>query len=286
MAEDNLWPKEPIYWIEESVLFVSIPFTWNLPNVKFRIKQKSLIPIKKVIVGGPGVYLMPNFFSDLKFVEVGYEYPGILQRVNNMATRTTTGCIRKCKFCAIGQGRIEPGGFVELNDWPDLPIVCDNNLLASSVEHFDSVIDRLMKHRGVDFNQGIDVRLITDYHAKRLSKLKSPKIRLACDSGSETQIWLNALDILLRNGVRRYWTSSYALVGFDSGPDEAWARCEFINKHSVCYPLWFHDLDCLEYNSISDKQRKLGWTTKERVRLMKRFYKAKYGGYDDSTIFG
>ena len=68
-----------------------------------------------------------------------------------------------------------------MEDWPDLPVLCDNNLLAAPLSHFDKVIDRLIRHGWCDFNQGVDARLLTDYHARRIAEIKQPQVRLAFD---------------------------------------------------------------------------------------------------------
>jgi hypothetical protein len=279
----NLWPKKPFMWFyaqPRKELAISVPFTWNLPELKAFLTQKSMA-WESAVVGGPAIDLMPGYLEGLPNVELrpNFNWKSVLQRINPMATRTTTGCIRRCNFCGIGTGRIESGGFIELDDWPDLPILCDNNLLASSLAHFDKVMDRLEKHAGVDFNQGLDARLLNEHHAQRLARLKTPAIRLACDSTRSLLQWQMAFNCLIENGVKKGWVSTYALIGFDTGPDEAWDRCAVIQQHTNCLPMWFHELDALEWNQITPKQREMGWTHTDRTRIMRRYYQAKYGGY-------
>lgn len=272
------WPKAPTWWRGNGTIFVSIPFTWNLPEIRSQLKQLTVIPNDRVVVGGPAVKLTPEYFSKLPFIVKGDDYPGVLQKVNPWATRTSEGCPRKCRFCGVGQGLIE-GKFRELDHWPDLPIICDNNLLASSQGHFDKVIDKLLKWPSPDFNQGLDLRLLNKYHAERFSQLKRPRIQLACDACDGKEKWLAAIELLLSAGVRKTWISTYALIGFDSDPTEAWDRCEFINKFGTCNPMWFHPLDAVRKNQITQEQEKLGWSDSERIKIMRRFYKAKFGGY-------
>ena len=266
------FPGGPTYWEVNGILHISIPFTWNLPEVKTRLKRGFMMH-SKVIVGGPAICIMPTYFNDIDFIEVGTTMPGVLQRVNPMATRTTTGCIRRCKFCAIGSGMIEPGGLVELQDWPNLPIICDNNLLACTPKHFDKVIDRLVTLKNVDFNQGLDSRLLTEYHARRLKEIKKPIIRLALDSMAYVNKWLTALDLLLFAKIPKSSIRSYAIIALDSGPEEAWKRCEFIESKGVlALPMWFHELDCLQSPIITTKQKELGWNWLEYRGIMAWYY--------------
>ena len=269
------WPKKPTFWINWRILHVSIPFTWNLPFVRSYIMQRSM-EWDTAMVGGPATQLIPDYFNDLSFVAVGDDYPGVLQIVNPMATRTTVGCVRKCDFCGVGQNKIENGGFKCLDDWPDLPVICDNNLLAAPIGHFDRVIDRLKKHDGVDFNQGLDARFLTNYHANKIASLPGlakSGVRLALDSHKHKMSWLDAFNMLRSAGVAKNKISSYAIVGFDSDPIEAWERCEWVESHGIkVFPMWFHGLDQMDKNIVTEKQEKLGWNDYERRKIMQWFY--------------
>lgn len=116
---------------------------------------------------------MPDYFNGLSHVEIQNRSNIAINKINPLATKTTTGCVRKCKFCLVPKTE---GKFQELDDWEDKPILIDNNLLASSRKHFDRVIDRLIKWGWADFNQGLDARLLTDYHAKRIAEIKKRTI--------------------------------------------------------------------------------------------------------------
>ena len=199
--------------------------------------------------------------------------PNILQRIHPLATRSTTGCPCKCDFCGIGRGLIEPGGLRCLTDWPDLPIQADNNLFAAPDAHFDKVIDRLVKWGWADFNQGVDARFLNAHHASRLVEIKKPLVRLALDSPDSKSIWDNAFNLLREYKLPKSAIRSYALIGFDSGPAEAWERCRWIEAHGIkALPMWYHALDALEYNSVTEDQQKLGWDDEKRKDIMMYYY--------------
>jgi hypothetical protein len=266
------WPKKPTQWIENRTLFISIPFTWNLPEVKREIMQRSF-EWDTVTVGGPALNLMPQYFKDLNFVTAKEYYPGAMQRVNPQATKTTTGCNRTCEHCSVPKAE---GELKELSDWPDRPIICDNNLLAASREHVDRVIDRLIKHGWADFNQGLDTRLLTKHHANRLAEIKKPRIRLALDSWEYVNEFERAYRKIRAAGIVKRAISCYALIGYDAGPEEAWERCKYIESYGIrSLPQWFHRLDALEKNTVTPDQEKLGWTDYERRKIMQWFYQHK-----------
>jgi len=266
------WPKGPTQWIEDRTLFVSVPFTWNLPAIKDELSAGSLL-WDAAKVGGPAVALLPRFLDGLPNVTVGGELPGILQRVNPLATRTTVGCTRRCQFCGIGRQQIEPGPFRELADWPDLPVICDNNLLASSRNHFEAVVIRLARWGWADFNQGLDCRLMTPEFARLLHEIQKPMIRLALDADGEKEPWEHAFGLLRHFRIAKSAIRSYCLIGFEDTPADAWRRCEWVENHGVkALPMWFHRLDQLEPNIVTPDQEAAGWTDTERKRLMQWFY--------------
>lgn len=266
------WPRGPYRWSEGKILCISVPFTWNLPELRAQLEQGSLL-WDGARVGGPAVELLPEFLKGIPGVEMGGGTPGVLQRIHPLATRSTEGCTRTCGFCGIGRGIIEHGGFRCLSDWPDLPIQCDNNLLAAPLEHFDIVIDRLIRHGWGDFNQGLDTRYLTRYHADRIARIPKPLVRLALDAPGMKEEWEHAFDLLRSAGIRKKAIRSYALIGYNTGPAEAWERCRWIERHGVAVlPMWYHPLDALQYNSVTEEQQKLGWTDEKRKDLMMFYY--------------
>lgn len=278
------WPKQPTRWVEDDYLHVSVPFTWNLPEVLDSLRQTNFF-WKAAIVGGPAVDLMPDFFKELPWVTTGRVHTGVLQRVNPLATRTSIGCIRNCAFCGVGAGAVESGGLVELDAWLPGPIICDNNLLACSNAHFSKVIDTLRYFPWCDFNQGLDARLLTTWHARLLAELRQAMCRLALDSDNERDYWHLAFTMLRKAGIPKGRIRTYVLVAFDDGPQAGKHRCEFVESHGVkALPQWFHALDALEANKVTERQESLGWTETKRKQLMGWYYRhsEKYGEWKDS----
>ena len=97
----------------------------------------------------------------------------------------TRGCPNKCEWCIVPkkEGNIQP--YSDIEDFLDgrkSAILMDNNVLAS--EHGVMQIEKIIKLGiRIDFNQGLDARLIDRPMAKLLSSVKwlSP-LRMSCDS--------------------------------------------------------------------------------------------------------
>lgn len=257
------WSKGIIEWMDNNVVYISVPFTWKLEEARQRATFWSTF--YEVTVGGPAVDLMPYFFSGVDTV-VG-ESVNALPRHNPDATFTSRGCIRKCKFCAVP--KIE-GDLVELDNWEPKPIICDNNLLACSKVHFDKVIDSLKNVPGVDFNQGLDARLLTNYHAIRIAELHIGAVRLAWDNTKSESKVMGAISKLNKVGISNSAIRVYVLIGFDDTPEDALYRLQTLKDIGIrpC-PQRFNPLDTLRRDSYVSPN----WTDRELRKYMRYWSK-------------
>lgn len=265
------WAKEIIHWRDEDTVNVSVVFTWHLP-LAYKFCKWNTDAGLKVIAGGPAVDLLwewddPETKRHFNLNDVadcgGQMFPLPLSRHNGDATFTTRGCIRQCSFCAVP--KIE-GAFRELTDWIPAPIVCDNNLLASSPKHFDDVIDKLKVFKGVDFNQGLDIRLLNAHHIERLQELKSPKIRFAWDDVNDEKHVTDAINRMSDAGFPRGKIGVYVLIGNSDTPEDALYRLVTLRDvlKVTPFPMRFQPLYTLTYNEYIAP----GWTKEELEKMM------------------
>ena len=139
----------------------------------------------------------------------------------------TKGCGMKCGFCAVQ--KLEPKfipyydikGKVRLIDEQfgikkDL-LLMDNNVLIS--KNFNQIIDDILElgfergatcvnprtgkvvQRHVDFNQGLDAKLITPEKAKRLGEIALSPARIAFDHIEDEKDYVRAIELCTKYGV-------------------------------------------------------------------------------------
>ena len=128
----------------------------------------------------------------------------------------TRGCIRKCPWCVVPkkEGRIKP-----YNTWRDIKrpdskdiVFMDNNVLACD-HGISQMVDMIGQKVRIDFNQGLDARLITDDVADILSRLKWIQfIRISCDTDAMLDVCLSVIDKLGGHGIKPYRVFVYLLV--------------------------------------------------------------------------
>jgi hypothetical protein len=157
----------------------------------------------------------------------------------------------------------------ELQNWEPRPVVCDNNLLASSRTHFDKVIDSLKRFDRVDFNQGLDASLFTSYHAGRIAELKGCKVRFSLDDTDDRADVAAAIDTAINAGLKDI--GIYVLIGFDDTPEEAQSNLEWVRQRGIRpNPMRFQPLDG-DCSLIKDSYVAPGWT-KDQLRNIVRYY--------------
>ena len=64
MNHESRWPKGPTSWIENERMYISVPFTWNMPKVRELLRWYTEAERPTVTIGGPGVYLALHFYPD------------------------------------------------------------------------------------------------------------------------------------------------------------------------------------------------------------------------------
>ena len=194
----------------------------------FTPDKNILYKSEHTIIGGTGYKLYGELFCD--GAEPDYSlYPQFPDAYGFL----TRGCVRKCSWCIVPkkEGWIRPYRNIEtVLQGKKTAVLMDNNVLASDHGKYqmEKIVDSGCK---VDFNQGLDSRLVTEEIAKLLSKIKWIRfIRFAVDSIDTMEPFLFALEKLNRYGVKNYRIFVYVLV---KDVDDANYRCKILKRLGV-----------------------------------------------------
>ena len=171
-------------------------------------------------------------------IKLPYEIEKMKPKINYGFT--TRGCIRKCGFCFVprAEGYIHSvGDIYDIWDGKSKSItLLDNNILAMP-SHFEMICRQLNKEKlAVDFNQGLDIRLLTPSVCQLLEGLKlMNEVRFAFDHPSLEPIVRKKVSLLREYKIRKH-PFFYVLVGFDTTFEE--------DLHRL---LVLRELDCRAY---------------------------------------
>lgn len=150
----------------------------------------------------------------------------------------TRGCIRNCEWCFVPEkeGVIKAHADIKEFTRHNEVILMDNNVLA--IDHGIQQIEKIIQlGLRIDFNQGLDARMIDNNIAQLLSRVKwLHPIRLACDQASQMSAVHRAVELLRWHNAtpRRYFC--YVLV---NDIEDAIERVRFLkglNVDPFCQP--------------------------------------------------
>lgn len=176
---------------------------------KIRICQK--IPSR----GGTGYGLYNELPPEIDSIFPDYSiYPNCDYAIGFLSR----GCIRNCPWCVVPK---KEGKIRHYRTWTEIKrpdsnkiVFMDNNVLACRPA-VDELWDMALcgEDIHIDFNQGVDARLITPEIADVFSRLKWIRfIRMSADTDAMLGTVLKAVDLLGKFGVKPYRIFVYVLV--------------------------------------------------------------------------
>ena len=149
-----------------------------------------------------------------------------------------------------------------------------------AILEFDTIVNslyaKLFKHlertRYIDFNQGVDARLVTDQKMKKLSEINIRPLRIAFDHYEQRDIYISAIRTAAKYGIKDL--SNYLLYNYEDKPEELYYRmkinvdlCDELNVAIYSFPMKFHPIDAPEYFRNRDLLKILESNLYEQYRL-------------------
>jgi hypothetical protein len=202
----------PLYASKAKKIFVSCIFKENR-------KHAEEYEMYGADIGGSGY--------DLKS-KLPPEIEAIKPRIN--LGYTMRGCIRNCEFCVVPEkeGKARPvGDLLDLWDKQSKNITLyDNNILALP-EHFELVCKQAREKKiTIEFNQGLDHRLLTDDVCKTIKQTRMKYVRFAYDKPEMVKTADRAFDLLASNSIKN--TIWYVLTGHETTLEDDLKRLNHI----------------------------------------------------------
>ncbi|MDD3888746.1 MAG: hypothetical protein PHR65_02365 [Syntrophomonadaceae bacterium] len=138
----------------------------------------------------------------------------------------------------------------------------ESNLLYAEVATPESLIEfdeiarplhekyfkRLKRMRIIDFNQGVDARLVTDKKMEKLAEINIRPLRIAFDHYSMKDTYSAAIRTAAKHGITDL--SNYLLYNFEDEPDDLFYRmkinvdlCEELGVTIYSFPMKYHPID-------------------------------------------
>ena len=134
----------------------------------FTFTKRKYIP-SNMILGGSGINLTTQLPEKVEHIYPDYDLYDCDYAMGFM----TRGCIRNCPFCVVPkkEGNIHFNAHLsEFVKDQKRVLLLDNNVLAYS-KHNELLRELVQSDKKIDFNQGLDIRLITKENARMIKKI-------------------------------------------------------------------------------------------------------------------
>jgi len=215
---------------DPDIVYASVVFTENEHRVD---GLKFWYPDAEIRIGGSGYDISKKLPNEVEYIKPDYSlYPEIDYSIGF----TTRGCIRSCDFCVVPkkEGKIcrwqHPKNFHD--EQFDKIKLLDNNILGDK-EWFFEVTDWILDNEiKVEFNQGLDIRLLDQDIANRLVELNHYKtLKFAWDHPEDEEQIKQGIEQLRRADMDlRNKTQFYVLTNFDTTHKEDLYRCRKLKE--------------------------------------------------------
>jgi hypothetical protein len=209
-------------------VFVSILFEIN--QCKVKVTDCCDVTVGGMGSANPELQLAPEIYNEE--AEQSIFTDGVIREY------LTRGCIRKCYFCKVWkyEGGIRHNKSVSdiVKDDKKKYKFMDNNILAypGHLAILKELVDRKVR---LQFNQGLDIRLLNNKNAELLSMMNYMGEYIFAFDNIEDEVFINRGLRLFKNYVKKDW------------------KCKFYIYHNE------------EYGDIADLIYRVEWCRKNRV---------------------
>jgi hypothetical protein len=248
-------------------------------SVIFALSQNNfnrfLANFPTAIIGGTGTGKM-NTVEEITGEYEHYDY-SIYPEYQWSIGFTQRGCRLNCPFCVVPKKEGRPRSVNTIWDiyrsgTPKNICLLDNDFFGQPKEQWLKRISEI-KSSGfkVAFNQGVNIRLITDEAAYWLAQIpyyddqfKKRRLYTAWDNLRDEKIFFDGVDRLEKAGVPPYHLMVYMLIGFD--PSETWERIFYrfnrmVERGIRPYPMVYD-------NSRQDLRRFQRWVVRRYYEVV------------------
>lgn len=191
-------------------------------NVLYSPKLREIIEdIKSLGFTGEANYTWPNEFEQML---------GKIRRRKTFGVDYSKQLFDTLDMLETFSNRLKryPKVYSELDEVINIIKQSDNidEALGKHSEFLSAIIEKYRVKtkmiRYVDFNQGVDARLINRRNIKILSTIPIRPFRLACDSIEDTKKFNKATKLAIEHNIRHF--SNYILYNWKDKPEDLWIR--------------------------------------------------------------
>ncbi|MCF2600621.1 hypothetical protein I6E26_03490 [Anaerovibrio lipolyticus] len=194
-------------------------------------------------------YIAPDYYAvAIKNIRDGYNIPAYIKSLRkqyDLLLKKTADIDDKKEIIDV----------LSDNDLDDIHTMTVENILAVDdffAPKFEKIYKNKPKARYVDFNQGIDSRLINEENIKKLAEIPVRPLRIAFDHWKLRDVYEKSVRLAAEHGITHL--SNYLLYNFKDKPIELYYRmkknvdlCDELGISIYSFPMKYHPIQDPKY---------------------------------------
>lgn len=249
---DSVEWYEPMFSGHMDIVYLSKVFTFT-PDYQYYIDADE------VYCGGTGYYYPgggPELPVEIEHIYPDYSlYPELCS--NTAYGFLTRGCPRGCAFCIVGYKEgLRSKKVADLNEfWNGQKNIelCDPNMFACK-EWKDLSEQLIDSNAWINFNQGCDIRIMTEEKAEYIRKMKIKQIHFAWDRYEDKEIIIPKFKAFKEiTGWDKRKMPVYVLTNFNTTHEQDLERIYILRELGFWPYVMIYEKDKLPKNHITRK---------------------------------
>lgn len=188
-------------------------------------------------------YIPPSAYDiAVKNLRYGYNVRGYLRKI--LAIYDQLEQRLKEKEAVTFREMREQAGLLYLHTASSAAVLSFDNTARTLYEKY---FKRKTRQRALDFNQGLDARLVTRGKMEQLARTAIRPLRIAFDHYEEREAYVRAIEMAAECGIRHM--SNYLLYNYEDHPEELYERmrinvelCERLDVRIYSFPMKYHPI--------------------------------------------
>lgn len=190
------------------------------------------------------MYVAPNYYEiAINNIREGYNITGYCRSLYKQYDLLLSKTMKMTDKKEIAQVLVDHG----LDDIHTISVEQVLSLDEYFAPKFEKMYKNKPKQRCVDFNQGIDARLINEKNIKKLAEIPIDPLRIAFDHWELHEVYEKAVRLAADAGIGHL--SNYLLYNFKDKPEELYYRmkmnvdlCEELGINIYSFPMKYHPI--------------------------------------------
>lgn len=232
----------------------------------FNFSDATQLDPEQMEIGGSGYDLQKTLPTTIENLTPDYS----IYKYSHSIGFTMRGCRFACKFCIVPRKEGKPKSNSTIAEiWTqrnsNFVVLLDNDFFGNP-EWSERIAEIRKYDLRINFNQGLNIRIITDEQARALAQVSfwnyhqtARAVHFAWDRFNDEKLIDAGIERVIAAGIKPYQMTFYVLIGFDTTPEQDYYRVMKLKNYG-CDPF------VMPYNRSDPYQRRFArWVNHKAI---------------------